>query len=301
MFTDVQTDCFLSLTNTLNFSETAKQLFMTQQAVSKNISKLEAKLGFPLFIRSPHNVQLTEWGKAFLEINLDYQNKLNRIHESYAAERATVRIATLSQPDFEPVKHIHDYVIPGEANPVNIDITYTNPAQQASMLINKQVDMVVTLDRFMDGFSDIETFPIINLEVALMISKDHPLVLQGVDYTELGKLPFIAGIVGANIFETNNHIVRDLERFHLEPQTLIMARSQEEAIKMVVEGKGYVLGTNISNLEDNEHLTCVSTGFSNYVVCAWNKHNCKSYSEDLAKHIKQSFEYARSETTFLNI
>ena len=37
MLIDIQLECFMHLAKTLNFSETAKQLYITQQAVSKNI------------------------------------------------------------------------------------------------------------------------------------------------------------------------------------------------------------------------------------------------------------------------
>ena len=58
---------FLSLANTLNFTETANELFITQQAVSKHISQMEEHLGFRLFVRSTHNVQLTPAGEALRE------------------------------------------------------------------------------------------------------------------------------------------------------------------------------------------------------------------------------------------
>ncbi len=40
MSLDVQMECFFNLAETLNFSETAKQLYIAHQAVSKNRSKL---------------------------------------------------------------------------------------------------------------------------------------------------------------------------------------------------------------------------------------------------------------------
>jgi DNA-binding transcriptional LysR family regulator len=47
MITDAAISCFLSLAETLSFTETANRLYMTQQGVSKIIASLEEELGTP--------------------------------------------------------------------------------------------------------------------------------------------------------------------------------------------------------------------------------------------------------------
>lgn len=44
-----QLDCFLTVAETLNFSQAAKQLYLSQAAVSQQIQSLEKELGFPPF------------------------------------------------------------------------------------------------------------------------------------------------------------------------------------------------------------------------------------------------------------
>ncbi len=46
-----------------NISKAAKELFISQPAISKSISKLEDNLGVALFTRNSRGVQLTEEGK----------------------------------------------------------------------------------------------------------------------------------------------------------------------------------------------------------------------------------------------
>ena len=57
---------FESAARLSGFSAAARELGLTQVAVSQHIKSLETKLGHDLFIRHPKKVQLTEAGKAYL-------------------------------------------------------------------------------------------------------------------------------------------------------------------------------------------------------------------------------------------
>ena len=59
MINEASIKCFMALCETLSFTEAARQLFMTQQSVSKYIAKLEEDLGFQLFQRTHHYVAMT--------------------------------------------------------------------------------------------------------------------------------------------------------------------------------------------------------------------------------------------------
>lgn len=63
MLNETSVRCFLTLAQTLSFTETAKIMYMTQQSVSKYIAKMEEDLGFQLFIRTHHYVMLTRPGR----------------------------------------------------------------------------------------------------------------------------------------------------------------------------------------------------------------------------------------------
>ena len=59
-------ETFLRAADTLNFSETAKQLHMSQPTVSHHIKLLEKSMGVVLFIRTNTGLQLTEAGRLLL-------------------------------------------------------------------------------------------------------------------------------------------------------------------------------------------------------------------------------------------
>ena len=70
-----QIKCFISLGKTNNFSQTAKELFLTQPSVSKNIHNLEKELGVKLVTNKSRKVFLTAAGRYFYEkiCNIDQQ------------------------------------------------------------------------------------------------------------------------------------------------------------------------------------------------------------------------------------
>lgn len=58
---------FLTLSQNCNYHAAAVELGISQPALSKHIKYLEDSLGEPLFIRSTRNVELTPFGRMFLE------------------------------------------------------------------------------------------------------------------------------------------------------------------------------------------------------------------------------------------
>ncbi|MCD8037872.1 MAG: LysR family transcriptional regulator [Tannerellaceae bacterium] len=91
-----QLECFVNLASTLNFMQTAKELGLTQPAVSKQIKSIEEELGASLFNRTSRSVALTPIGQQFLPeakdmLKIFYHSK-DWISSYYTAERNALKI-----------------------------------------------------------------------------------------------------------------------------------------------------------------------------------------------------------------
>ncbi|MWA02019.1 LysR family transcriptional regulator [Actinomadura sp. LD22] len=62
-----QVRAFVATAEHLHFGRAAGELFLTQQALSKRVARLEDVLGVRLFDRTGHSVRLTAAGERFLE------------------------------------------------------------------------------------------------------------------------------------------------------------------------------------------------------------------------------------------
>ena len=61
-----QLEYFVDLSQTLNFTKTAQNFYISQTAITKQIQCLEKDLGIPLFKRSKKSVELTSEGNIYL-------------------------------------------------------------------------------------------------------------------------------------------------------------------------------------------------------------------------------------------
>lgn len=93
---DVQIMAFLTAADTLSFTKTANQMYVTQQAVSKYINNLEKSLNLVLFERMNTSVKLTPEGenlsRLLRELLDDYYKAKERINNYYRQMEFKLRI-----------------------------------------------------------------------------------------------------------------------------------------------------------------------------------------------------------------
>ena len=98
-----QIDCFITAANTGSLASAAKELFLTQQAVSQNILNLEKETGCALFIRNKKGVTLTDAGKQLFPKAERwceyYNNALRNIEDYYSSISTSFRIGITEYVD----------------------------------------------------------------------------------------------------------------------------------------------------------------------------------------------------------
>lgn len=124
---------FVSLSKTLNFTKTARELNLSQPALSNHISKLEKELGVGLIDRNQQNPRLTAAGSAFLEtayVMLDaYDRFAERAADPQAFSQGRFAIQTLQHVNtssYVLLKRVRDFkkIRPGVTVDVQESLSY---------------------------------------------------------------------------------------------------------------------------------------------------------------------------------
>ncbi|WP_179122308.1 LysR family transcriptional regulator [Caloramator quimbayensis] len=149
---------FIMLANTLNFTRAAELMYISQPSLSKQIVNLEDELGVPLFKRNKRGVELTVYGKVFLndakEIINQWEKSINHIEQVKYGDNGFVRIGFIR--DF-PIKIVPESIkLFTKENPeVNIKLKEFGENECIEVLCKGDVDAVFT---FWEGIKNSEDF-----------------------------------------------------------------------------------------------------------------------------------------------
>lgn len=93
--------CFAAVATTLNISDAARDLEMTQPSVSRQIRLLEEQIGAPLFVRDRRGVHLTEEGRRLSEQVVPLVQELGAslaaVRDEAGSVEGEVRFGTLAE------------------------------------------------------------------------------------------------------------------------------------------------------------------------------------------------------------
>ena len=98
-------ECFLALSQSLNFTQTASEMYITQPTLSRNIASLEQEIGVQLLVRNTKSVKLTAAGKSFAAdcaaILRQYNNSLENARQARDGITGALTLG-IQQDTFEP-------------------------------------------------------------------------------------------------------------------------------------------------------------------------------------------------------
>ena len=135
-----------------NFSIAAKELFMSQPAVSQQISMLEAHVGNKLFNRKSKGVEPTEYAKLLNNLIIDALDRLENVENTFRAkaEDATRLISVGIS------KHLFSCIGNSLISKFDlIDFTFANDDTLFELVDSKKLDFAIVSKRF-DTFDTIQ-------------------------------------------------------------------------------------------------------------------------------------------------
>lgn len=145
-----QLECYYALAQSLNFTQTASQQYITQPALSRSISSLEKELGIKLVNRTTHTVSLTPAGRVFAEecrkIISTYQDG---VQNALTASQSIVGRVRLGVPidSFEPLAVKLVRAITEKHSGIHIELKFNTPTRLLRALDDDLVDVIIASGR----------------------------------------------------------------------------------------------------------------------------------------------------------
>jgi DNA-binding transcriptional LysR family regulator len=230
-----QLEFFLMVVEQGSFSKAALRVYRTQPAVSIAIRRLEEEIGAPLFDRSQKTPTLTEAG----ELVYDYARRIlalrdqaqNVVAELRSLKRGRVRIGANESTSLYILPHlILEY---REQHPnVKVEIFRQVSERLPREVLDRNVNFALLAFEPVDR--DLESFPILQDELVLIMSPDDPLAKrESLKIEELGDQSFVAHNVKT---ASRNKVVETFEQHHT-PLNITLELATVETIKRFVQLK----------------------------------------------------------------
>ena len=259
--------CFISIARTQSFSATARELRISQQAVSKHIRTLEDELGFPLFLRSYQTVHLTKAGEKMIGYFEQREKLISGVldHFGSAQQQPPLRIA-YSQWLGSPEWFRQALVEFGAAHPSIRLVTYDlNAEEMRTALQNNEIDILLTTN-YAAGYLPV-------LWSCTPVGKE-PIMLLGskrVEYNfdDYSLFPFFATYAGE--FDRQGvlaRVQRECERSNIYPKNIEICPNMGSVCLNVLVRSGLTLGVRIPPLHQSNEFILHPTGqYASVVLC----------------------------------
>ncbi|MBT9386597.1 LysR family transcriptional regulator [Pseudooceanicola sp. CBS1P-1] len=166
----------LAVSRTGSVTAAAKQLNLTQSALSHAMSKLEGRFGLQLWLRKGRNLHLTQAGEYLLEIAERFVPEIEhaeRVLRQFASGRkGTLRIAMACHPCHKFMMRLtRPYLAAWPEVDFNIRSGFRFDGITA--LESREIDVLITPDP--EENAALSFHPVFDYELRLVVPEDHPL------------------------------------------------------------------------------------------------------------------------------
>lgn len=230
---------FYEVAKTKNISKAAKELFISQPAISKSISKLEDSLGVSLFTRNSRGVQLTQEGEllfehtktAFDALSLGEQ-ELKRIQEFNIGHLRIGVSNTLCRYVLLP--YLKDFI--HQYPHIKITIQSQPTAQTLSMLEQQKIDIGLVAKP--SSLKDLSFFPVMSIRDVFIAT---PQYLENLHLRE-GKNTSVLETCNMLLLDRNNITRRYIDNYfqenHIEPSSILEVTTMDLLVEFTKIGLG---------------------------------------------------------------
>ncbi|MFG0234869.1 LysR family transcriptional regulator [Brevibacillus porteri] len=231
---------FVTVCDQLSYSKAAQKLHISQPSLSNAIKNLEQEVGSPLLERNTRKMEVTDAGKILYQKSLLLLSQMNMLKKEMEEVKLTGS-GDLIIGIIESVKHWIPKVIRGYQGrfpSINIKLIEVLSGKAVKESLRKYHTHLLITNQFIDE-EDIESFPLYDERLMLVLHKDHPLAeKESVRLKDLASEPFIISTEG---FQTREDILTAFSFEQVNPQIKFEIERFETALTLVRENLGVTI------------------------------------------------------------
>ena len=293
----------MCLTETLNFTETGKKLFISQQAVSRHISNLEEDIGVLLFERTRNSVELTEAGicfyQFFKEAGARFQSLVTEMQNGYSLHTKNIRIGYQNWLDFGPALGSAMAVLRENTPDLHLLGERHSPLALISHLESMSLDMILIHERFLPIRDTLRQLLLIKTPMQVVIARNDPICNKFTDdYHVFQARPLlIDALEGENKSATIKRAQAELAPYQFSPEEIIVLPNRDSIYTEAELGRGIFLSSSMSQAAQSSTLARYDTDVLEGLFCVWRANGYNYYIKQYAKQLK--VEYGKLSEQFL--
>lgn len=226
-----QLKLFESVSRLGSYTQAAKELFLTQPAVSIQIKRLEEQAGLPLFEQVGKKTFPTAAGKEMYTASLDILNRVEALKNSIEVLKGTVK-GSLQVSVVSTAKYFLPRLLGAflqKYPEVEPKLKFTNRARVIERLVNNEDDFVVMGQAPEDD--TLEAYPFLNNIIGIVAPADHPLAKKkNITIEELVNERFLNREIGSGTRSVFDKLIEE-RGLKIEPY---MELGSSEALKQAV-------------------------------------------------------------------
>lgn len=177
--TKAQITCFMEVAKYQSFSKAASHMYISQPAVSKQVSLLEEALELPLISRTPSGIQLTKAGKMFYDFFQKYFDEFNSVWSEAkrlsSGQAGTIRLGCLDGWDLSSFYPELRGILVEKYPHLRINLDGYNHISVLDALRRGEIDLAVTLEIALQHQPDLSIRNVTSAPTVMLISSLHPL------------------------------------------------------------------------------------------------------------------------------
>lgn len=231
-FTLRQLQVFEQVASHLNFSRAAKELYLSQPAVSMQIKQLEGHIGLPLFEQMGKRIFLTEAGRELFHYARNISQQLAEMEsvfdEMKGAGQGKLTLSVVNTANYFTPQLLATFC---KQHPnIHIHLQVANRDAVLKQLADNSTDLAI-MGQPPQGL-DIEAVRFMDNPLVVIAAPTHPLAqLPHIQFAQLAEQNFLSREQGSG---TRSAMERVFAQHHIHPH-ISMEMETNEAIKQAVQ------------------------------------------------------------------